>query len=178
MIIFISGIHGAGKGTLCRKLSLELNLKHFTASEILKWSEVSPDIKNKNVQDISSTQDRLIRGLDKIKKDNIDFILDGHFTLFDISGNPTRIPFDTFQKIAPSIIAVVTEEITVIKARLEERDDRQYEYETLEFMQNLEVEYAQEVANQLSIPFISINSKKVEALKNLITKRKTNEDIT
>ena len=35
-IIFIGGIHGVGKGTLCEKVCNDLNIRHLSASEVLK----------------------------------------------------------------------------------------------------------------------------------------------
>jgi len=36
-IIFIGGIHGVGKGTLCKRIASDLNIIHLSASEVLKW---------------------------------------------------------------------------------------------------------------------------------------------
>ena len=58
-IIFIGGIHGVGKGTLCEKVCNELNLQHLSASEVLKWEEIS-EKENKLVNDFTLTQNRLI----------------------------------------------------------------------------------------------------------------------
>lgn len=35
-IIFIGGIHGVGKGTLCKRIESELGIIHLSASEVLK----------------------------------------------------------------------------------------------------------------------------------------------
>jgi adenylate kinase len=35
-IIFIGGIHGVGKETLCRKICKQLGLQHLSSSEVLK----------------------------------------------------------------------------------------------------------------------------------------------
>lgn len=67
MIIFVSGIHGSGKGTLCKKMSAILNIPHFSSSDVLNWAQFSPNIKNKNVQNISETQQKLISNLQLIK---------------------------------------------------------------------------------------------------------------
>jgi adenylate kinase len=68
-IIFIGGIHGVGKGTLCRKVCNDLNLRHLIASEVLKWEEIS-EKKNKLVKDFTLTQNRLITSLQQIVIEN------------------------------------------------------------------------------------------------------------
>ena len=40
-IIFIGGIHGVGKGTICKEVVLNTDLIHLTASQILKWEVIS-----------------------------------------------------------------------------------------------------------------------------------------
>ena len=55
-IIFIGGIHGVGKGTLCEKVCNDLNLQHLSASEVLKWEEIS-EKENKLVKDFSKFQE-------------------------------------------------------------------------------------------------------------------------
>ncbi len=178
MIFFIGGIHGAGKGTICRKLSEDLDIRHFTASQILKWYEVSPDTKNKNVEDILFTQDRLIKALHQVKEENRHFILDGHFCLFNKDGIPKRVPQNTFEKISPDIITVISDNIHIIKKRLENRDQKKYLVEVLSKMQDLEVSYAEEIAKYLCVPYIHVSNGKIEKLRSLISKKITDENLT
>lgn len=75
-IFFVGGIHGVGKGTICKEIASKTNLLHITASQILKWEEIS-DNNSKNVKSISSTQSRLITGLNKtIKKEENIYLTD------------------------------------------------------------------------------------------------------
>ncbi len=56
-LVFISGIHGVGKGTICQKICTETSSIHSTASDILRWDELSkPD--NKKVANIQDTHKR------------------------------------------------------------------------------------------------------------------------
>lgn len=65
-IIFIGGIHGVGKGTLCKNIASELNVIHLSASDVLKWDDFTTDSTNKCVKDIQVTQNRLICNLRNI----------------------------------------------------------------------------------------------------------------
>jgi len=51
-IIFIGGIHGSGKGVICENIVENSNLIHLTASEVLKWHELSSQA-NKVVQNFT-----------------------------------------------------------------------------------------------------------------------------
>lgn len=99
-IIFIGGIHGVGKGTVCKEIVSRTNLVHITASEILNWKEIS-DIDNKLVANISKTQERLVQGLKKLIKKDVQYLLDGHFCLLNSDGISTRVDEDVFDKIKP-----------------------------------------------------------------------------
>jgi adenylate kinase len=167
-IYFIGGIHGVGKGTLCKDLEKEYHVGHVTASELLKWKEIST-IANKNVKNIQTTQDRLLLGLESLPANN--YLLDGHFCLFNNEGEPERIPFETFQKINPKVIALVTEDVGIISSRLESRDLKRYDIKKLEMMQKMEIEYAIEVSQLLRIPFVEINQSDLVNLTKLLPKR-------
>lgn len=155
-IIFIGGIHGVGKGTVCAKIQKEFDIEHLSSSEVLKWSEVSPDLTNKLVKDISDTQDRLIRGLHSSIDPRKNYILDGHFCLFDSHGKVNQVPFDTFFKISPILISVITSDPEIIAQRLEKRDGRNYNVAKIKDMQDMEIEHAQFVADRLNISFIEL----------------------
>jgi len=100
-IIFIGGIHGVGKGTLCEKVCNDLNLLHLSASEVLKWEEIS-EKDNKLVKDFTLTQNRLITNLQQIVKENERYVLDGHYCLLNNDNVPKKIDFDTFKSIHPT----------------------------------------------------------------------------
>ncbi|MCV9386859.1 ATP-binding protein [Reichenbachiella ulvae] len=163
-LIFIGGIHGVGKGTICSKIANELNLKHLSASEVLKWSEVSPDTSNKFVKDIADTQDRLISGLEKLIKPDVKYLLDGHFCLFDSNGIPQKVSINTFQRIAPIVLAVVKADIGMVANRLKKRDGKDYNQTLLNEMQGIEKSHAIAVAKELNVPFFEINNESIGEL--------------
>mgnify|MGYP000259415876 CR=1 FL=1 len=167
-IIFIGGIHGAGKGTICDKICEQTDAVHITASEILRWNEISKP-GNKKVVNIQSTQDKLIAGLNEALRKNKNYLLDGHFCLFNSEGKVEKVPMETFKKIAPKLIVVITTEVGLIKQRLEKRDRKTYDFDTLKFMQDTERKYAEEVASIVNTPFIEIKNGDYNSFISLIT---------
>ena len=153
-IIFLGGIHGVGKGTLCFKVKELLDIEHLSASELLKWAELNADPKNKLVADIPSMQDRLILGLHQRVEPNRKYLLDGHFCLFDSKGKVEHVPFDTFSKIDPILISVLRAEPEAIVQRLTERDSKAYDLQLIRQMQEEEITYGKYVADQLKKPFL------------------------
>ena len=169
-IYFIGGIHGAGKGTICKKICQKTNLTHLIASDILKWEEISTK-DNKNVLDIQDTQDRLLVGLKDKTVDGSSYLLDGHYCLFNGKGEVEKIPLETFRIIKPKLVAIVEENIEVIKQRLENRDNRKYEYVLLDDMQNIEKRYAKYIAKRLKVPFFEIKENRINELIEFILKQ-------
>ncbi|CAD0003880.1 ATP-binding protein [Flavobacterium salmonis] len=154
-IYFIGGIHGVGKGTICKEIASKTRLIHITASQVLKWEEIS-DSDNKLVKDINSSQDRLIKNLKNlIKKDEI-YLLDGHFCLLNSDSIPCRINEDTFDQINPKAITIVIDDVEKIAKRLKSRDGKIYNIQILNELQEMEIEYAKYLSDKYSIPYIEI----------------------
>lgn len=166
-IIFIGGIHGVGKGTICKKIAIQTGITHLTASQILKWEEIS-DPNNKLVKDILSTQERLIKGLKNIVKKDKKYLLDGHFCLLDSDGIPNRINENTFDLINPKAIVIVIDEVQNIVKRLEERDNKIYDVNILNELQKMEIEYAKYLSVKYHIPYIEIKDNNYNSLLNII----------
>jgi adenylate kinase len=134
-IIFIGGIHGSGKGTICETLKNKLEIVHLTASEVLKWDELSSQ-KEKLVNDINETQNRLITNLKKIVEENKTYLLDGHYCLLNRDGIPEKISLQTFKDINPNKLILVIANPQTIKERLENRDTKTYDIRLIEQFQN------------------------------------------
>jgi adenylate kinase len=166
-IIFIGGIHGAGKGTICNEIVLKTDLIHITASQILKWEDIS-DSDNKLVKNITSTQSRLIIGLKKIIKKDKKYLLDGHFCLLNSDGIPSRIDEETFDQINPKAIAIVIDDIVKIAKRLQERDGKIYNENVLYELQQMEIEYAKYLSDKYSISYIEIKNANYSQLMEII----------
>ena len=166
-IIFIGGIHGVGKGTICKKIASRTDLIHITASEILKWNDISLS-SNKFVNNIISTQERLINGLKNLIEKDKEYLLDGHFRLLNSNGIPSRINEDTFDQINPKAIAIVIDSVEKIAKRLETRDGKIYDIEVLYEFQQMEIEYAKYLSNKYSIAYVEIKDGKDTQLMEII----------
>src|SRR5690606_18775242 len=100
-IIFIGGIHGVGKSTICQHICRELNMVYLSASELLKWEEINDDANNKKVKDIPFTQNRLITGLFNTIQKRHFYLLDGHYCLLNGKAEVEKISIDIFMQINP-----------------------------------------------------------------------------
>ncbi|MEP4534137.1 MAG: ATP-binding protein [Cyclobacteriaceae bacterium] len=165
--IFIGGIHGVGKGAICSEIKKEIDLEHLSASDVLKWSEVSPDPTNKFVKDIPDTQQRLITGLQRLIHPTQMYILDGHFCLFDWNGKVNPVPVETFIQISPILLSVVVCDAAIVAERLHARDNKKYDTLIIEKMQKIELEHAQLVAGKLNVDLIEVESNPTELINKI-----------
>ncbi|MFG3611275.1 ATP-binding protein [Rummeliibacillus stabekisii] len=149
-IIFIAGIHGVGKTTFSNELSEILQIKNFSASDL---------IRRKNQK---------LMFLDKSEE---NFILDGHFTLQNKNGTIDNIPNKTFRLLNPSLIILLSDQCGEILTRLNKRSSlARFSIENLEEMQSKEISQAYSIAKKLDIPIIRLSGFK-EFKKYLSNKR-------
>ncbi len=171
-IVFLGGIHGTGKGFVSEKLCELLYLRYLSASELIKWRDINTDAQNKTVDNISDTQDRLLRALAAICVEGQSYILDGHYCLLNGEGKPTKVPFGIFEQINPIALLLTIAEPEIIVERLWQRDMKKYDVNLIYEMQQLEKEYATEISAKLHIPMFIVDPSDTETLghkiKNMI----------
>lgn len=169
-IIFVGGIHGVGKSTICRRICAELNIEYLSASKLIKWSELNEDTNNKKVEDLSLTQDKLIVGLRNVVQENKTYVLDGHFCLLNKENEVIKIPFETFEKIKPIAFIIILAEIEKVKNRLEIRDNKLYDFDLLQELQDKEIAYVEYLADNLNVPlYIYSNTEYFSLIKQVET---------
>ncbi|OUL60980.1 ATP-binding protein [Flavobacterium sp. AJR] len=150
-IVFIGGIHGVGKSTICQQICNEVKLQYLSASELIKWKDINTDFQNKKVRNIPETQDSLIIGLNNSIQKDKSYILDGHYCLFNSANEIVNVPLDTFKLINPISLNIILGDIIEIKNRLEKRDNRPYDKELLNRMQENELNYARYLSKTLEV---------------------------
>ena len=153
-IIFIGGIHGVGKSTVCDQICLDKKINHLSASSLIKWAEINTDPKNKNVKDIEDTQQRLLRGLNETVQMKRNYLLDGHFCLFNKDAEVSKIPISLFRNIGPTLLCLVTGNVAEIKKNIAQRDNKEYDVNLLAQMQDEEIQHARFIASDLGIELV------------------------
>ena len=153
-MIFISGVHGVGKSYFCDLVKKKLGIDTFTASQLIEKKKNKVFDSNKRIKDIDDNQRLLVESLKELKKNGSSFILDGHFCLLDVDGIIRRIPKETFEKIKPDFIVLLTEKPEVISMRREKRDGIKIDVSEIKKFQDAEIDYAKEIANHLDVELI------------------------
>ncbi len=171
-LVFVGGIHGVGKTTICRDVSDREDIIHLVASELIKaksnFVDDTSTSSEKRVRNIKDNQEVLIASLNERILSGGRFLLDGHFVLFDKNKHVTKVPLATFERIKPDKLVVIIGEPEILQKRLQERDGIIYPAEELRVMQTQEVEYAYVVAKKLGIPLKVIEFGDKVAIADLI----------
>lgn len=156
--IFIAGIHGVGKSTLCKEIANQLSIKHLTASQIIqKYTDTSLEISTKYVSNIPTNQRILSEGLKNEIIGQRVILLDGHFVLLNDEGTPSMIDISTFERLLLSVIITIVDDPIAISRRLFLRDNVYYEVDLLSKMQTTELQQANAIALNLNIKTITLD---------------------
>lgn len=153
-MIFVSGIHGVGKTFFCKMVKKELNIQSYSSSQLIATRRNKGFLTDKLVQNIDDNQPLLVSAVDELRKTEGEFILDGHFCLLNAIGEITRIPADTYMSLKPDKIVLLMEQPEIIAERRLQRDGVYQEVSDIKAFQEAEKEYAEEIAEQLSIPLV------------------------
>lgn len=158
-IIFIAGVHGAGKSTLCGALAKTQEILHRSAGQIIREADARAlSDESKAVGDIDHTQKLLVQGVNRIRSGGGNLLLDGHFALINGSGYVEPIALEVFEALALDRIIIVHDSPKEIRSRLIARDKTAPSVATIVELQSVEFETAEAVAETLGIPLVWVAS--------------------
>lgn len=156
-IIFIGGVHGVGKTTLCESACSKFNVIHYSASDLIKKYSHIELPSNVRVKNINRNQDALISTINKHLDTNKNYLLDGHFCLLDQDGEITKIPLSTFTAMSPMAIILLHDNPSNIYFRIQDSGREIHDMDLLLSFQEQELHYSQSVATKLNIPYLKAN---------------------
>lgn len=156
--VFVAGVHGSGKSTLCDEVGPRIGAPCVTASSLIKRAKSMGS--GKAVSDVADNQAILISEFRNLSKANTRIILDGHFCLLNQEGEIEELPADVFRLLSIKKIVVVTAEPQVIYERLLARDGSTHglEVSAIEEFQRAELKNARDVSDELGLPLIEVDS--------------------
>lgn len=162
-IIFIGGVHGAGKTTVARLLAGLLSASHVTAGGLIRETAspgdtVTVGVGNKAVPDVDANQSLLLRGLDLLRAriGPTPILLDGHFSLLDPSGAVLEVPLSVYEAIRPIAVVLVDAGEDVVHERLLKRDGAAPSTATISLLAECERSAAVAVSARLGIPIWTV----------------------
>ena len=140
-LIFLAGVHGVGKTTLCRTTFEPTGFHCVSASSIIK-SRAGEVCSKKSVEAIDDNQRKLIQGVDSLRLEYTRLVIDGHFVLLNKERQVERIAVSVFSAMRPDLIILLHDAPTEIATRLSLRDGERWEPDLIERLQNEERSHA------------------------------------
>jgi predicted transcriptional regulator/adenylate kinase len=150
-LIFVGGIHGVGKTTICRKAFVPLGYRCMTASSLIAAHGRITD-NNKRVDDVPGNQIALIEQLATEKSSHNRLLIDGHFTLLNRQGHIELVDLCVFQNMQPDRLILIKGDTKETVRRLIDRDGRKWSQKLVAAFQTEEEKHARHVSNALGIP--------------------------
>ena len=151
-VIYVAGVYGVGKSTLCERISRLINLPFYSAGDLISERVGETYGENKKVRNKEYNQDVLIECINKKLIEEPVLILAGHFCILGNDNKPEELPAFVYEKInIRSIVLLEAEPCTIIK-HLEKRDNKRYSKELINDFIAQEKKCAMEISKNLKIP--------------------------
>lgn len=150
-MIFLGGVHGVGKGTICENIFSPAGYHCLSASKLITEKGRKTD-HNKRVSDISVNQSVLISALKNKRKSNNRLLLDGHFTLINDKNIIEPINIEVFRSMNINQLFLVKATADEIAIRLKNRDNRKWKASFIDKFQKEEESHARYVAKDIGVP--------------------------
>ena len=152
--IFVAGVYGVGKSTLCESLSLKLNIPAFSAGDLI--SRVNGEVygANKAVKDKNYNQIVLEHEIHRILVNQSRILLAGHFNIFDREQNVIMLPVGVFKQLQIDLILLLESECEQIWENLKKRDNSVYRIESIRKLIDSERLVAGRVAEDICKPLV------------------------
>jgi adenylate kinase len=117
-ILFVTGIHGVGKTTVCEFLSEILRIPVFTASHLIKTERSLTDAPEKMNSRIDINASYFQTAVKRLETLHEKFIIDGHTVLLNASGENQRVSDAIFRGLQISCFVLLLEDPKLINSRL------------------------------------------------------------
>ena len=164
-VIFLSGVHGVGKGFLGAPVANALGISHFTASQLIREEKGQATWgTDKKTSDLDDNQLALIRAVGQRRLTHPSILLDGHFVLRNAQSVLTPLSTSVFKELHLTGVILLTEAESVIAARLALRDKGTPDVQAISELAEAELNHARSVCTELKLPLVKIHSPTLASL--------------
>lgn len=147
--LFVAGVYGVGKSTLCQKLSEILKIPTFSAGDLISSINREQYGANKIVSDKVANQDILALEVDKCLQKHPKILLAGHFCIFNNEKQVDCLPENIYERLNIESILLLEADKKEILEHLSQRDCKSYSYDQISELRKAEHRVAQRVAYQI-----------------------------
>lgn len=177
--MFIGGVHGVGKTTICKASLDPLGFDCISASELIR-RHVTMHKTDKRVRNVGKNQDVLVAESNKEKLKSLLYGLDGHYCLLNKDGVIERLSIEVFRSLGFDLLALVDSTVDEVVKHLQARDGTKWSKKTVAALMSAERTHARRVAKALNMPLVVLDAQKengaeviVSALSEVLSVRRT-----
>lgn len=169
-VIFVSGVHGVGKTSMCESYKANEMFTFQSAGQLIKAARAESCIgQSKDVKNIDDNQQLLINAVSNIRNSGKLLLLDGHFAIWNDEHKPTAIETKVFIELGIDSIITIHDEPQLIAERINTRDEKSsLSAEEIDALQKLEIKQASQIANELNLPLTFLKAFEIESFKKLV----------
>lgn len=150
--IFIAGVYGTGKSTMCSALSERLHIPAFSAGDLISAINGEQYGVNKAVADKDNNQALLAERVRELNHENGQIILAGHFCIFNADNGVEVLPESVYSALDVTRIVLLETDIQTIIANLRRRDGKDYSEKSVSTLIEKEREQSERISKQLKCP--------------------------
>lgn len=156
-LVFLGGVHGAGKTTISGKVASLLSAAHASAGSLIAGASRSRVITvsavSKAVADVDGNQTLLLQGLASLRaRIAHPLVIDGHLCLIEATGEITEIAVEVFRSMEPAAMLLVVSDPVIVRERLSERGGEVPSLDVVKTLSTREAAHAAVVAEALKVP--------------------------
>lgn len=173
MMMFLGGVHGVGKTSMCADISEKYDLKVISASAVIRAEREHPASDSRTaVLNVGGNQELLIRGVQRLAADTpARYLLDGHFALRTLAGNIEEIDVAVFQAIDVSGLICLIDDPAAIAQRLAARDGEVHDVIAISQLQAAELRSAESASRTLRLGLKVVQAFDVRAFEDCLRDR-------
>lgn len=152
-MIFLGGVHGVGKTSMCEGISEKFGLKVISASAIIRAEREHPSPDSRTaVLNLGGNQGLLIRGVQRFVTDAPgNYLMDGHFALRTLAGKIEEIDASVFHSMDVNGLVCLVDDPQTIARRLAARDGEDHDVDAIAQLQAAELGSAESVSRNLGL---------------------------
>lgn len=150
--IFIAGVYGTGKSTICSVLAERFHIPAFSAGDLISVINGEQYGANKAVADKDNNQVLLATRVQELNSKNRQIILAGHFCIFNACNDVEVLPESVYPALNITQIVLLEAEVQNIISNLRHRDGKDYSEKSVTALIEKEREQSERISKQLKCP--------------------------
>lgn len=165
--MFVGGVHGVGKTTVCKTSLDSLGFDYISASELIR-RRVALHRTDKRVRNVEGNQNILVQESNKEKTKTLLYGLDGHYCLLNKDGEIERLPVELFRDLGIDLFVLIEAPVDVVVKHLQMRDGTKWTKKTVSAMLSAERTNAKRIAKALNKPLIVLDAQQKDCPEKVV----------